>query len=50
MIAMFKTIKSFIYKERNIYDQEVIRRLNQAGQEKPKRSKASVKNSELIKN
>lgn len=50
MIAMFKTIKSFIYKERNNYDQQIIRRLNQANEEKPKKSKASVQNSEIIKN
>lgn len=50
MIAMFKTIKSFIYKERNNYDQEIIKRLNQASEEKPKKSKAPVQNSEIMKN
>ena len=46
MLAMYKTIKSYIYKERNLYDQEIIKKLDQAGSEKPKKSKISMQNGE----
>ncbi len=36
MHAMYKTIKSFIFKEMNRYDQQVIQKLNLASSTKPK--------------
>lgn len=46
MLAMFKTIKSFIYKEINAYDQKLIKKINQPGNnDKQNKSKISVSNS-----